>query len=95
MKILFMAWKSLGQKDLADEFVRRGWEVVHYSFPREKENTRINQKLCEEIVRTIAGNKYDFVFSFNYFPADSPQPFIKSVFFLPISRTYKGNLCPV
>ena len=71
MKILFMAWKSLGQKDLADEFVRRGWEVVHYSFPREKENTRINQKLCEEIVRTIAGNKYDFVFSFNYFPVIS------------------------
>lgn len=71
MKILFMAWKSLGQKDLADEFIRRGWEVVYYPFPREKENTRINKRLCEEIVKTIAEDKYDFVFSFNYFPVIS------------------------
>lgn len=71
MKILFMAWKSLGQKDLADEFIRRGWEVVYYPFPREKENTRINKRLCEEIVKAIAEDKYDFVFSFNYFPVIS------------------------
>lgn len=71
MKILFMAWKSLGQKDLAEEFIRREWEVVYYPFPREKENTRINKRLCEEIVKTIAEDKYDFVFSFNYFPVIS------------------------
>lgn len=68
MKILFMKWESLGQKDLSEEFKRRGYEVVFYSFPREKENTRLNTVLCEKLIRNIALDKYDFVFSFNYFP---------------------------
>lgn len=68
MKILFMEWKSLGQKELAEEFERRGWDIVYYTFPRKEENTRLNTDLCEKLVRTIASDKYDFVFSFNYFP---------------------------
>lgn len=71
MKILFMEWKSLGQTDLAEEFGRRGWEVVYFPFPRETENTRLNQDLCEKLVRNIASDQYDFVFSFNYFPVIS------------------------
>ena len=71
MKILFMEWKSLGQSDLAEEFRGRGWEVVYYPFPREKENTRLNQELCEKLIRAIASDKFDFVFSFNYFPVIS------------------------
>lgn len=71
MKILFMEWKSLGQADLAEEFKRRDWEVVYYPFPREKENTRLNQGLCEKLIRAIAADRYDFVFSFNYFPVIS------------------------
>ena len=68
MKILFIKWESLGQRDLAEEFGKRGYEVVFYSFPREKENTRLNTVLCEKLIRNIALDKYDFVFSFNYFP---------------------------
>lgn len=71
MRILFMEWKSLGQKDLMEEFERRGFEVVQCPFPREEENTRLNTKLCEKLVRTIAAESYDFVFSFNYFPVIS------------------------
>lgn len=71
MKILFMEWKSLGQIDLIAEFERRDWKVVKYPFPREKENTRLNKELCEKLVRVIAEDKYDFVFSFNYFPVIS------------------------
>lgn len=71
MKILFMEWKSLGQRDLAEEFARRGWEVVYFPFPRETENTRLNQDLCGKLIRGIASNQYDFVFSFNYFPVVS------------------------
>lgn len=66
-----MEWKSLGQTDIVEEFVRRGWTVDFYPFPREEENTRLNNELCEKIVRTIAGSNYDFVFSFNYFPVIS------------------------
>ncbi len=71
MKILFMEWKSLGQADIVQEFGERGWKVDFFPFPREEENTRLNHKLCEEIVRAIAGAGYDFVFSFNYFPVIS------------------------
>lgn len=71
MKILFMAWKSLGQVDMAEEFARRGWEVTFYPFPRETENTRLNQELCRKLVESIALGRYDFVFSFNYFPVIS------------------------
>lgn len=71
MKILFMEWKSLGQADMAEEFSRRGWEVRYYPFPRDTENTRLNQELCRKLVECIASDRYDFVFSFNYFPVIS------------------------
>ena len=71
MKILFMEWRSLGQKDMNDEFKRRGWEVMSYPFPREEENTRLNPGLCEKLVRVMASDRYDFVFSFNYYPVVS------------------------
>lgn len=71
MKILFMEWKSLCQKGLSEEFSRRGWEVTYYSFPRTQEDTRLNHALCEKLVKVIAAGKYDFVFSFNYFPVIS------------------------
>lgn len=71
MKVLFMEWKSLGQKDMAAEFMRRGWDVVYYPFPRETDNTRLNQELCEKLIRNIATDKFSFVFSFNYFPVIS------------------------
>lgn len=70
-KILFMEWKSLGQRDIAAEFERRGWEIVYYPFPRETDNTRLNQILCETLIRNIAAEKFEFVFSFNYFPVIS------------------------
>lgn len=68
MKVLFMSWNSLGQGDLIDELERRGLEVVIYPFSRDRENTRLNMELCEKIVRVIAADHYEFVFSFNYFP---------------------------
>ncbi len=71
MRILFMEWKSLGQTDLSEEFRRRGWEVRYYPFPRETDNTRLNDKLCEKLIQRIASERYDFVFSFNYFPVIS------------------------
>lgn len=71
MKILFMGWNSLGQRDIRAEFERRGWEVVYYPFPRETDNTRLNQDLCEKLIRNIASDNFEFVFSFNYFPVIS------------------------
>lgn len=71
MRILFVEWKSLCQKDMAEEWIRRGWEVDYFDFPRDKESTRMNKDLAERLIRQIAGASYDFVFSFNYFPVIS------------------------
>lgn len=71
MKLLFMEWKSLGQQDIAREFEQRGWIIDYYPFPRETENTRLNNSLCERIAKRIIEGKYDIVFSFNYFPVIS------------------------
>lgn len=71
MRILFMEWNSLCQRDMGEEFARRGWIVDYYAFPRDRENTRLNKELAERLIRTIAGGNYDFVFSFNYFPVIS------------------------
>lgn len=71
MKILFMEWKSLGQQDITQEFISRGWTVEHWLFPRENEDTRLNNSLCEKIGKIILEGRYDFVFSFNYFPVIS------------------------
>lgn len=61
----------MGQRDIREEFERRGWEVVYYPFPRETDNTRLNKELCEKLIRSIASDKFEFVFSFNYFPVIS------------------------
>lgn len=98
MKILFMEWKSLGQTDIICEFQTRGWEVVMYPFPREKENTRLNHELCEKIIRTIAAGHYDFVFSFNYFPVISlacnacQVKYVSWVFDSPFIQLYSNTI---
>ena len=98
MKILFMEWKSLGQIDITEEFERRGWKVVRYPFPREKENTRLNNELCEKIIKTIAADHYDFVFSFNYFPVISiacnacQVKYVSWVFDSPFIQLYSNTI---
>lgn len=71
MRVLFVEWNSLCQRDMTEEFLRRGWEVDFFSFPRESEDTRLNQDLAERLIHAAAAKSYDFVFSFNYFPVIS------------------------
>lgn len=71
MNILFMEWRSLGQHDISTEFVQRGYHVDFYQFPRDTENTRLNTALAEQLIKIIANKRYEFVFSFNFFPVIS------------------------
>ena len=71
MRILFIKWDSLCQRDLTEEFMRRGWQVDFFDFPRTTENTRLNEGLAEKIIYKLAEGNYDFAFSFNYFPVIS------------------------
>lgn len=70
MKILYILWECFGTDDILAEFGKRGYEVECYKFNR-KQSIRLNQEEAERLIRYMAGKKYDFVFSFNYFPVVS------------------------
>lgn len=65
--ILFLEWNSFG-----NEFIRQAWKEAgdtYVSFPfSTKDNTRYGAELTKNIVMTIMSQKFDYMFSFNYFP---------------------------
>lgn len=65
--ILFLEWNSF-----CNEYMKRAWEragdtVVSFPFST-KEDTRFNAELTKQIVMTLMSEKFDYLFSFNYFP---------------------------
>lgn len=65
--ILFLEWNSF-----ANEYMKRAWEkngdtYVTFSFST-KENTRYGEELTKNIAMTLLSQKFDYLFSFNYFP---------------------------
>lgn len=67
MKVLHIFWRAFGKEDVQEEFQRRGYEEDIYYLDRD-EDVYENQRLQQEIIGKLTENKYDFVFSFNYFP---------------------------
>lgn len=67
MKVLYMVWDAFASEDIRDEMVRRGYEVDRFWINR-KENIYSNPRIEQEIIKTMEGKDYDFVFSWNYFP---------------------------
>ena len=70
MKVLYITWESFAGDDVREELLRRGYQVDEYSVNR-KENTDSNQRLEQELIGRVTEGKYDFVFSWNYFPVVS------------------------
>lgn len=77
MKILYYNWNSLAQIDLIETLIRTGNEVVlttyrcsNYEFDPEFEN---------KLLIDLESYLFDFVFSFNYFPAISNACMKKNV----------------
>jgi len=68
MRILFLEWKSFGNDFILDTFKQLGHEVVCFPFPREKEDTRNSEMLATGIAERMLKEKFDAVFSFNFFP---------------------------
>lgn len=66
MKILFLAWKSLGNNDMIDAFKKVGCEVKEIPFSNDE--TRTDPKIESHLAAEINSYGPDFVFSFNYFP---------------------------
>lgn len=65
--ILFLEWNSF-----ANEYMKRAWEkngdtYVTFSFPT-KDNTRYGEELTKNIAMKLLSERFDYLFSFNYFP---------------------------
>jgi len=66
--ILFLEWNSY-----ANEYMKRAWTqagdtFVSFSFDAKGRNTRFDGELTMELAKTLIEGKYDYMFSFNYFP---------------------------
>lgn len=70
MKILYITWEAFGGDDVREELHRRGCVVDEHRIDR-KENAYSNQRVEQELIGIISGKKYDFVFSWNFFPVVS------------------------
>lgn len=70
MRILYILWESYGTEGLVKAFQDRGDIVDSWQIDRTQ-NMRLNNALAEKLIRHIAENKYDMVFSYNYFPVVS------------------------
>ena len=67
MRVLYIMWESFGSQDIQEEFARRGYEVDQYWMGR-KEDGFSNQRLEQDLIQKLSETKYDFVFTWNYFP---------------------------
>lgn len=69
MKLLFLEWNSYCNEDMKEAFREMGHQVELCPFPKGIKTT---QKEADEVLlKELEKEKYDFVFSFNYFPVVS------------------------
>ncbi|MBQ7944116.1 MAG: glycosyltransferase [Lachnospiraceae bacterium] len=66
--ILFLEWNSY-----ANEYMKRAWTqtgdtFVSFPFSAKGKNTRFDGELTMDIAKALLAEKYDYMFSFNYFP---------------------------
>lgn len=67
-KILYLQWDCFGEEYICDSFKRAGLEVEMYPLPYGKISMRHDENFERELGEHLSGG-YEFVFSFNYFPA--------------------------
>ena len=67
-KILYLQWDCFGEEYICDSFRRYGLDVEMYPLPYGKISMRHDEAFEKELEEQLQ-NQYEFVFSFNYFPA--------------------------
>ncbi len=68
MKVLYLEWNCYCNNFVKAEMMRRGYDVVIFPFPQDKEDTRQSEELASLVAMKAIENAVDFVFSLNYFP---------------------------
>ena len=68
MNILMLEWDSFAHEYVIEEFNRVECKVDIFPWPFGKEDMRENEMLENSLIKILKEKKYDFVFSFNFFP---------------------------
>ena len=70
MRVLYVMWDSFVANDIQEEFDKKGYQVDNYWLDRTKD-TYGNSIVEQELIKRLSQIKYDFVYSYNYFPVIS------------------------
>ena len=68
-KVLYLKWDCFCEEYICDSLSRSGLQVDKYSIPYGKADMRYNEDFQLQLKECLNQNAYEFVFSFNYFPA--------------------------
>lgn len=67
MNILYLDWKSLATEHILRAFKAKEYDIEIYDFTNYK-NVKVDEDGISKLVEKLLCAKYDFCFSFNYFP---------------------------
>lgn len=67
MNVLYLDWKSLANNHILNAFKRKDYSVEIFDFSKYKD-VKISEEGTSILVEKLLSRKYDFCFSFNYFP---------------------------
>lgn len=68
-KVLYLQWDCFCEEYICDSFKRAGMTVEMYPLPYGKVSMRHDEEFESELAAHISAPEYEFVFSFNFFPA--------------------------
>lgn len=71
MKILFIKWNSIGERDLEDAFIQEGHSLVYASFSLTQKNDKTLPEFEKELSEILRNEAPDIVFTVSFFPAFS------------------------
>lgn len=68
-KVLYLQWDCFGEEYICESLKKAGLGVEMYPLPYGKVSMRHDEEFENELKKHLAREEYEFVFSFNYFPA--------------------------
>lgn len=68
-KVLYLQWDCFCEEYICDSFKKAGLSVEMYPLPYGKVSMRHDEDFESKLEDHLGGGEYEFIFSFNYFPA--------------------------
>lgn len=89
-KIMYLQWDCFGEEYICDSFRRQGYDVESYPIPYGKITLRHDEDFERKLTEKLSSDHYEFVYSFNYFPAVALAAYRASCTY--VSWTYDSPL---